>query len=109
MTKYDAIVIGTGQAGPALAKRLAASGSNVAIVERKLFGGTCVNTGCTPTKSLVASAYAAHLVRRAAEFGIVIDGPATVDMKRVKNRMRTIVKPSTQGVERALRETEGCT
>ena len=109
MRKYDAIVIGTGQAGPSLAKRLAASGLNVAIVERKLFGGTCVNTGCTPTKSLVASAYAAHMVRRAAEFGVVVDGRASVDMKRVKDRMRAIVSPSTQGVERSLRKTEGCT
>jgi pyruvate/2-oxoglutarate dehydrogenase complex dihydrolipoamide dehydrogenase (E3) component len=109
MRKYDAIVIGTGQAGPSLAKRLAASGLNVAICERKLFGGTCVNTGCTPTKSLVASAYAAHMVRRAAEFGVVVDGRATVDMKQVKDRMRAIVSPSTQGVERSLRKTERCT
>jgi pyruvate/2-oxoglutarate dehydrogenase complex dihydrolipoamide dehydrogenase (E3) component len=109
MRKYDAIVIGTGQAGPSLAKRLAVSGLNVAICERKLFGGTCVNTGCTPTKSLVASAYAAHMVGRAAEFGVVVDGRVTVDMKQVKNRMRAIVSPSTQGVERSLRKTEGCT
>jgi pyruvate/2-oxoglutarate dehydrogenase complex dihydrolipoamide dehydrogenase (E3) component len=108
MRKYDAIVIGTGQAGPSLAKRLAASGLNVAVVERKLFGGTCVNTGCTPTKSLVASAYAAHLVRRAADFGVVAGGRASVDMKQVKDRMRAIVSPSTQGVERSLRKTEGC-
>jgi len=67
MPNYDAIIIGTGQAGPALARRLAAAGSKVAIMERKLFGGTCVNTGCTPTKTLVASAYAAHIARRAAD------------------------------------------
>jgi pyruvate/2-oxoglutarate dehydrogenase complex dihydrolipoamide dehydrogenase (E3) component len=109
MRKYDAIVIGTGQAGPSLAKRLAASGQNVAICERKLFGGTCVNTGCTPTKSLVASAYAAHMVRRAADFGVVVGGRASIDMKQVKDRMRAIVSPSTQGVERSLRKTERCT
>ena len=71
MTEYDAIVIGTGQAGPALAHRLTGAGMRVAIVERHRFGGTCVNTGCTPTKTLVASAYAAHLARRAAEFGVI--------------------------------------
>lgn len=109
MRKYDAIVIGTGQAGPSLAKRLAASGLNVAICERKLFGGTCVNTGCTPTKSLIASAYAAHLVKRAAEYGVAVGGRATIDMKQIKDRMRRIVSPSTQGVERSLRKTERCT
>ena len=67
---FDAIIIGTGQAGPSLAERLTAAGMKVAIVERKLFGGTCVNTGCIPTKTMVASAYAAHLARRAAEFGV---------------------------------------
>lgn len=109
MRHYDAIIIGTGQSGPALARRLAGSGMQVAIVERKLFGGTCVNTGCTPTKALVASAYAVRMVARAAEFGVMLDGPAQVDMKRVKARMREIVSPSTKGVERSLRETEGCT
>jgi pyruvate/2-oxoglutarate dehydrogenase complex dihydrolipoamide dehydrogenase (E3) component len=73
-THYDAIVIGTGQAGPPLAKRLSNAGMSVAIVERHLFGGTCVNTGCIPTKAMVASAYAAHLARRAREYGVVIDG-----------------------------------
>ena len=97
MPEFDAIVIGTGQAGPALARRLAGAGMTVAIIERKLFGGTCVNTGCTPTKALVASAYAAHMARRAAEFGVNVGGPVSVDMKRVKARMRTIVSPSTQG------------
>ena len=70
MANYDAIIIGTGQSGPALARRLVAAGWKVAIVERKLFGGTCVNTGCTPTKTLVASAYAAHVARRAADYGV---------------------------------------
>jgi len=109
MKEYDAIIIGTGQAGPSLAKRLAASGMNVAIIERKLFGGTCVNTGCTPTKALVASAYAARMVSRAAEFGVMVDSPARVDMKRVKARMEAIVSPSTKGVERSLRNAERCT
>jgi pyruvate/2-oxoglutarate dehydrogenase complex dihydrolipoamide dehydrogenase (E3) component len=107
--EYDAIVIGTGQAGPSLAKRLAGSGMNVAIIERKLFGGTCVNTGCTPTKALVASAYAAHMVARASDFGVILDGRASVDMKRVKARMEAIFSPSTRGVERSLRNTERCT
>lgn len=109
MKQYDAIVIGTGQAGPTLARRLAGSGMTVAIIERKRFGGTCVNTGCTPTKALVASAYAARLVGRAAEFGVIVDSPARVDMKRVKARMAAIVSPSTAGVERSLRKAERCT
>jgi pyruvate/2-oxoglutarate dehydrogenase complex dihydrolipoamide dehydrogenase (E3) component len=83
---YDAIILGTGQAGPSLADRLTRAGMKVAIIERKLFGGTCVNTGCTPTKTLVASAYAAHLARRAADFGVTIDGRLGVDMKKVKAR-----------------------
>ncbi|MDQ2901195.1 MAG: FAD-dependent oxidoreductase, partial [Acidobacteriota bacterium] len=78
MTTFDAIVIGTGQSGPPLAVRLAAAGWNVAIIERKLFGGTCVNTGCIPTKAMVASARAAHIARRAAEFGVVLDCPVHV-------------------------------
>jgi pyruvate/2-oxoglutarate dehydrogenase complex dihydrolipoamide dehydrogenase (E3) component len=86
MKKFDAIVIGTGQAGPSLSARLAGAGMKVAIIERKLFGGTCVNTGCIPTKTLVASARAAYMARRAADFGVMIDGPITVDMKKVKAR-----------------------
>jgi len=86
MKKYDAIIIGTGQAGPALSARLAGAGMKVAVVERKLFGGTCVNTGCIPTKTLVASARAAYLARRAADFGVMIDGSVSVDMKKVKAR-----------------------
>ena len=83
---FDAIVIGAGQAGPALANRLATSGMKVAFAERKLFGGTCVNTGCTPTKAMVASAYAAQLARRGAAYGVNIAGAITVDMKKVKAR-----------------------
>jgi pyruvate/2-oxoglutarate dehydrogenase complex dihydrolipoamide dehydrogenase (E3) component len=74
MTNYDAIIIGTGQAGPSLARRLAGTGMKVAIVERDRFGGTCVNTGCTPTKTLVASAYAVHTARRGADFGFSTGG-----------------------------------
>src|SRR5437660_12393215 len=85
-TTFDAIVIGTGQAGPPLAGRLTAAGMKVAVIERGRFGGTCVNTGCIPTKTMVASAYAAHLARRAAEYGVTIAGPVTVDMKQVKPR-----------------------
>ena len=107
--EYDAIVIGTGQAGPSLAKRLAGSGMNVAIIERNQFGGTCVNTGCTPTKALVASAYAARMVARASDFGVVVDGPVRVDVKRVKARMEAIFTLSTRGVERSLRNTDRCT
>jgi pyruvate/2-oxoglutarate dehydrogenase complex dihydrolipoamide dehydrogenase (E3) component len=103
MPEFDAIVIGTGQAGPSLAHRLAGAGQRVAIIERLRFGGTCVNTGCTPTKTLVASAYAAHLARRAAEFGVSVPGPVGVDMKRVKARKDYVLGFSTRGVERSLR------
>jgi pyruvate/2-oxoglutarate dehydrogenase complex dihydrolipoamide dehydrogenase (E3) component len=85
-TKFDAIIIGMGQSGPSLAQRFADEGLHVAVIERKYFGGTCVNTGCMPTKTLVASAYVAHMARRAAEYGIDVSGPVKVDMKRVKAR-----------------------
>ena len=88
MPQFDAIVVGTGQAGPSLARRLVAAGRKVAVIERKHFGGTCVNTGCTPTKALVASAYAAHVARRHADYGVTIGGPIGVDMKAVR-RART--------------------
>ena len=84
--QFDAIVIGTGQAGPALAARLSTAGMKVAVVERKHFGGTCVNTGCIPTKTLVASAYAAYLARRAAEYGVTIGGNIRVDKIHIDNR-----------------------
>jgi pyruvate/2-oxoglutarate dehydrogenase complex dihydrolipoamide dehydrogenase (E3) component len=105
---FDAIIIGTGQAGPPLAVRFAGAGLRVAIVERKLFGGTCVNTGCIPTKTMVASAYAAHLARRAAEFGVQA-GPVTVDMKRVKARKDEISGKSRTGVESWLKSTPNVT
>jgi pyruvate/2-oxoglutarate dehydrogenase complex dihydrolipoamide dehydrogenase (E3) component len=109
MPDYDAIIIGTGQSGPALARRLVAAGSKVAILERKLFGGTCVNTGCTPTKTLIASAYAAHIARRAADYGVTIAGAVKVDMKAVKARKDAVVAPSHNGVERSLKTLAGCT
>ena len=109
MPSYDAIIVGTGQSGPSLARRLAAAGQKVAVVERKLFGGTCVNTGCTPTKTLVASAYAAHLARRAGDYGVRIGGPITVDMKGVKARKDAVVEVSRRAVERSLKTLEGCT
>src|SRR6202521_3123475 len=109
MVKHDAIIIGTGQAGPPLAARLAAAGMDVAIVERKLFGGTCVNTGCIPTKTLVASAYAAHLARGAAELGVTIGGPVGMDMKAVKARKDAVSEVSRRGVESWLRGLAGCT
>jgi pyruvate/2-oxoglutarate dehydrogenase complex dihydrolipoamide dehydrogenase (E3) component len=109
MPNYDAIIIGTGQSGPALARRLVAAGQKVAIIERKLFGGTCVNTGCTPTKTLVASAYAAHVARRAADYGVKVDGTVKVDMKAVKARKDGVVASSRDGLEQSLKTLEGCT
>ena len=109
MTAVDAIIIGAGQAGPPLAGRLTGAGMKVALVERGLFGGTCVNTGCTPTKTMVASAYAAHLARRAHDYGVVIGGPVTVDMARVKARADAVAARSRDGVERWLRGMSGCT
>ena len=103
MPQFDAIIIGTGQAGPSLAHRLAANGQRVAIIERHRFGGTCVNTGCTPTKTLVACAYTAHLARRAGDYGVSVPGPITVDMRKVKARKDYVLGFSNRGVERALR------
>ncbi|HET7008260.1 MAG TPA: FAD-containing oxidoreductase [Candidatus Binatia bacterium] len=108
-TTYDAIIIGTGQAGPALAVRLAGSGMKVAIIERKRFGGTCVNDGCIPTKTLVASARAAHIARRAGDYGVTIDGSITVDMKKVKARKDAVVRSSNQGVEKWLKGSANVT
>ncbi len=101
--KYDAIIIGTGQSGPALAERITGEGLRAAIVERKLFGGTCVNVGCIPTKTLVASARAAHVARRGGDFGVMVGGPITVDMKRVKARKDAVVRQSNQGVTKWLK------
>jgi len=108
-TKYDSIIIGTGQAGPSLAYRLSAAGMSVAIVERKLFGGTCVNTGCIPTKTMAASAYAAHMARKALEYGVQTNGTVSVDMKAVRARKDKISGRSSIGVEQGLRELKNCT
>jgi pyruvate/2-oxoglutarate dehydrogenase complex dihydrolipoamide dehydrogenase (E3) component len=103
---FDAIVIGAGQAGPSLAGRLTTAGMKVALIERNLFGGTCVNTGCMPTKTLIASAYAAHLARRSADYGIAIQEPIQIDMKRVKARADTVSTNARTGLERWLRGLE---
>lgn len=107
--EYDAIIIGTGQAGPPLAGKLTSAGMKVAIVERARFGGTCVNTGCTPSKALVASARSAHMARRAGDFGVTLNGGVNVDMKKVKARKDGLVRPKREGVESWLRDMSGCT
>jgi pyruvate/2-oxoglutarate dehydrogenase complex dihydrolipoamide dehydrogenase (E3) component len=106
--RFDAIVVGAGQAGPSLAGRLTAAGHTVAMVERKLIGGTCVNTGCIPTKTLVASAQAAHMARRGADFG-VHTGPISVDMRKVKARKDAIMLSDRKGVEDWLDGMDSCT
>ena len=106
---FDAIVIGTGQSGPALAARLSGAGMKVAVVERKRFGGTCVNNGCIPTKALVASARAAYMARRSGDFGVMIGGDIAVDMAKVKARKDAIVARSTQGVEGWMKGLENAT
>ena len=102
MNRYDAIIIGTGQAGPSLAERLAKTGMHVAVIERGHFGGTCVNNGCTPTKTLIASAYVARLAKRAVEYGVEV-GPVRVDMARVKARKDAVVESSRTSLEKWLR------
>lgn len=99
---FDAIIVGAGQAGPPLAARLTAAGMQVALVERHLFGGTCVNTGCMPTKALVASAYAAHLARRGADFGVMLDAPPRIDMQRVAARAGTVSSNARGNIEKWL-------
>ncbi len=106
---FDAIIIGTGQAGPSLAARFSAAGMAVAIIERHKFGGTCVNTGCFLTKTMVASAYAAHVARRGAEFGFDVNGDVRVDIKLVKARKDEISGRSSRAVEEWLRGLKNCT
>lgn len=106
---FDALIIGTGQAGPSLAGRLNAEGLKTAVIERKLIGGTCVNVGCIPTKTLVASARAAHMARRGPDFGVMIDGPVRVDMKKVKARMKGISGESNQSLTGWLEGMENIT
>jgi pyruvate/2-oxoglutarate dehydrogenase complex dihydrolipoamide dehydrogenase (E3) component len=107
-TRFDAIVIGTGQAGPSLASRLSAAGMSIAVIERKRFGGTCVNTGCIPTKTLVASARAAWVARRAADYGVVIDGAVRVDMGKVKARKDAVAGKSETGIYKMLTGLKNC-
>jgi pyruvate/2-oxoglutarate dehydrogenase complex dihydrolipoamide dehydrogenase (E3) component len=109
MPAYDAIIIGTGQAGPPLAGRLSEAGMKVAILERNLVGGTCVNTGCTPTKTLVASAKAAQMARRAADYGVVIQGPVGIDMRKVKARADAVAGASRDSVTAWIGGMENCT
>ena len=109
MKHFDAIIIGTGQAGPPLAARFSAAGKTVAIIERHKFGGTCVNTGCIPTKTMVASAYAAHLARRGGVYGFTVNGGVRVDMKSVKARKDAVSGRSNKGVEEWLRGMKNCT
>jgi len=106
---FDAIVIGAGQAGPALAGRLTDAGMRVALVERKSFGGTCVNTGCTPTKTLIASAYAAYLARRGGDYGVSLASAVSVDMEKVKVRQDTVVRTTREGLEAWLKTLRNCT
>ena len=106
--RFDAIVIGAGQAGPPMVGRLAAAGQKVALIERDLIGGTCVNTGCTPTKTLVASAYAAHLARRAADFGVKL-GPVGIDFAAVMARKNEVVGNSRSHLTAWLEGMANCT
>lgn len=108
-TDYDAIIVGTGQAGPALANRLSAAGMKVALIERGQVGGTCVNTGCTPTKAMVASAYAVHLAKRASDFGINITGSIQVDMAAIHARVTSIVDNDRHGLESWIESMPNCT
>jgi pyruvate/2-oxoglutarate dehydrogenase complex dihydrolipoamide dehydrogenase (E3) component len=109
MRTFDAIIVGAGQAGPSLAGRLTAAGMTVALIERKLVGGTCVNTGCTPTKTLISSARAAYVARQAAAYGVVVGGPVSVDMRRVKARADAVVAASRDGLRSWLAGMNGCT
>ncbi len=109
MKTFDAIIVGAGQAGPSLAGRLTAAGMTVAVIERKLVGGTCINIGCTPTKTLVASARAAHVARQAAAYGVVVGGPVSVDMRRIKARADAVVAESYDGLKAWLTGMSRCT
>ncbi|MFW5931409.1 MAG: FAD-containing oxidoreductase [Desulfosalsimonas sp.] len=109
MTQFDAIIIGTGQAGPALAVRLTESGYRVAIIERHLFYGTCVNTGCIPTKTMIASARAAYLARNAADYGVQIHGPVEVNMQQVMARKDAIVGTANDQVPQWMKDLPNLT
>src|SRR5947208_8642642 len=107
--KCVALVFASGQAGPSLAVRVADTGMKVAVIERKRFGGTCVNNGCIPTKTLVASARTAHVARRAGDYGVTIGSPIAVDMKKVKVRKYAVVRQSSDGLEKWLRNAQNLT
>ena len=104
---HDALIIGSGQAGPSLAARLAGAGMSVALIEREHLGGTCVNDGCMPTKTLVASARVAHLARRASDFGVRLGGPVSVDMRAIKARKDTIVSQAVGSLTQWLAGIDG--
>lgn len=106
---FDAIIIGAGQAGPPLAGRLTAAGMSVALIERKLVGGTCVNTGCMPTKAMVASAYAAHLARRAADYGVTLSGAVGVDYRAIKARKDKVSDDARGNLESWIAGMDRCT
>ncbi len=106
---FDAVIIGAGQAGPPLAARLSGAGMSVALIERHLIGGTCVNTGCMPTKTLIASAYAAHLARRGDDYGLKFTGPVGIDMRKVMQRAHAVTLNARQGLESWLGSLPGCT
>lgn len=109
MTRFDALIIGAGQAGPSLAGRLTAAGQKVALIERKFFGGTCVNVGCMPTKTLIASARAAHVARTGNDYGVMIGGPITIDMARVQARAETVIQTARSNVGKWLGGMPGLT
>jgi pyruvate/2-oxoglutarate dehydrogenase complex dihydrolipoamide dehydrogenase (E3) component len=109
MRQFDAIIVGAGQAGPALAGRLTLVGRRVAIVERHLFGGTCVNTGCMPTKTLIASGYAAHVARRSGDFGVLLGSDVRIDMRRAKARADKVSADSRTSFEAWVRSMPGRT
>ena len=109
MRRFDAIFIGAGQAGPFLASRMAELGRKVALIERKFLGGTCVNAGCMPTKTLVASARAAAVARKAAAYGVLLGGDIRIDMKVVQARAQKVTLDAREGLRTWLAGLEGMT
>ncbi|MGM9478152.1 mercuric reductase [Pedobacter sp. GSP4] len=107
MKHYDAIVIGAGQAGVPLAKKLAMAGKKTALIEKRLIGGTCINDGCTPTKAMVASARLAYQSRKSSALGVTIPGEIKVDLKAIMTRKNLIVKQFREGAEKGIAETKG--
>ena len=105
MEGFDAIIIGSGQGGNPLAGAMAAAGKKTALIERQDVGGTCINRGCTPTKTMVASARVAYLAQRGSEYGVNV-GPVTIDLARVRERKRTIVSSFRSGSEKRLEKAQ---